>query len=100
MLEFVNTANTNLTINLSEMKQCLYLSAMALGVMSSLTACRPTQAEVSAQEDAAIFEFFSYRGMISMSRILCLMSVRFIIPYFRDGIRTRRYALTVRGIIL
>ena len=45
------------------MKQCLYLSAMALGVMSSLTACRPTQAEVSAQEDAAIFEFFSYRGM-------------------------------------
>ena len=63
MLEFVNTANTNLTINLSEMKQCLYLSAMALGVMSSLTACRPTQAEVSAQEDAAIFEFFSYRGM-------------------------------------
>jgi len=63
MLEFVNTANTNLTINLSEMKQCLYLSAMALGVMSSLTACRPTQAEVSALEDAAIFEFFSYRGM-------------------------------------
>lgn len=44
------------------MKQCLILSAMTLGALSSLTGCQSSHAEVTPRDDAAVFEFFTYEG--------------------------------------
>lgn len=45
------------------MKQCLLISLATLGALSTLTACQTSQAEAIPLNDAAVFEFFNYKGM-------------------------------------